>query len=96
MKDYVVSKQLTISTDDFFRLAPLAMEGLNFKIGEAAVYARIGDRQLKITTEKMENRKIGSLNLPQLKIDFRFNGWGKSEREEFMFRFDRVYQRGGG
>ena len=96
MKDYVVSKQLTISTDDFFRLAPLAMEGLNFKTGEGAVYARIGDRQLKITTEKMENRRIGSLNLPQLKIDFRFSGWEKSEREEFMFRFDRVYQRGGG
>ncbi len=86
-----------ISHDDFFRVFPSVVataawrrEGLGF-----AVEWPHGAR-LVATVSAQKQRRIASLTLPYVDVEFSFRGMGGPERDGFLLRFDRAFQKGGG
>jgi len=41
-------------------------------------------------------RRIAALSLPTTQVHFTFSGYSQQDIEQFMARFDRAFQRGGG
>lgn len=62
--------------------------------GQAEV--RIGAGRLTLDWQPQPDRVIGSLRLPRLRVNFRFDGVPDDARHAFMTRFDLYMQRGGG
>ena len=65
------------------------IDGDRIEIADSAgpILIRLGP-----TTE----RRIGMLRLPVTRVEFRFAEMPQAERERFMARFERYFQRGGG
>ncbi len=55
-----------------------------------------GDRTVIIDLGPQRYRTIASLRLPYLEARFTFLGLWTQERQKFMARFERYFQRGGG
>ena len=51
---------------------------------------------LRIRLSPQGERRIASLRLPVTVIEFSFPGWTQPRVDEFLARFDRCFQRGGG
>jgi len=51
---------------------------------------------ITITCEKMENRYIGSLAIPVMKVELDFRNYDVAQIESFMNLFDRAYLKLGG
>jgi len=86
-----------MSHDDFFRVfpavvapAPWRREGLSIHV-EWSHGARV-----VATVSAQKLRRIASLSLPYVDITFAFRGMGERERQDFLQRFDRAFQKGGG
>lgn len=91
---------MSISHDDFLRVLPAAVwkaaRTREFSIAGRKVTIGSGRRKVEIALSQESERRIGSLRLPSTKVSFAFHGFSKGEIEQFLSRFDRVYQRGGG
>ena len=51
---------------------------------------------LTLAWQPLPPLSIALLTLPRLRVSFRFEGVGESQRRDFMRRFDLYLQRGGG
>ncbi len=56
----------------------------------------VGDGRLHLGWTPLPSRRIALLNMPRLRVGFRFEAVPAPLRERFMRRFDLVLQRGGG
>jgi hypothetical protein len=85
-----------ITHSEFFRtlpaalgLTPYAVQGHDVIIGEDT-------RRLVISLSSEGRRRIAALSLPTTQVHFTFSGCSPQDVEQFMARFDRAFQRGGG
>ena len=86
-----------ITHADLFRLLPLALNGANFTVvGKKILVSDDSERSVTICFSAERERRLGSLTLPVTLLEFRFAGYGDNEKDLFMARFDRTFQRGGG
>jgi hypothetical protein len=92
----VISREMGITHSEFFRLFPLAAEGYDYAIEGDTVIVNRGHRNLTIRLSAEGERRIALLAVPVTHVEFEFNGFTEGEIGEFMGRFDRAYQRGGG
>ena len=92
----VITREMGISHSEFFRLFPLAAEGYDYAIEGNTVSLRQSHRSLIIRLSAESERRIALLTVPVTRVEFEFNGFSEGEMREFMERFDRAYQRGGG
>ena len=53
-------------------------------------------RCLKVQVSDEKTRAIATLRMPYLDICFEFSGFDDSERDAFLARFERAFQKGGG
>lgn len=90
------ARELGLTHAEFFRSLPPAISPRRFTAEEDTV--RIDDEGRTVTIElgPQRYRSIASLRLPFLEVTFTFTGYSASEREAFMERFERYFQRGGG
>ena len=56
----------------------------------------IGDGRLDLRWRELPPRQIALVRFPRLQVDFAFSAVGAASRRDFMHRFDRYMQRGGG
>jgi hypothetical protein len=90
-------KDMALTSDEFFRGVSLAMEGLDYRVDKTGVEAGSTQRGISISIEPLPPRRLsGLLSLPRAQVTISFRGYGADEEAQFLQRFDRVFQRGGG
>ena len=87
---------MTLTREDFLRLLPGAVGhepvqevGDTFSGGDAP-------RTWILRLFPLENRRLGSVNLPCHRVDLQLDGYTAPEAEAFLGRFLQGSQRGGG
>lgn len=83
---------------EFFRVLPAA-------IGEYK-YTRVGERvrvdhvdnnhRLDLVVTPLPDRQLGAFRIQRIDVQFTFSNMDEAQRNRFMHRFDRRFQRGGG
>lgn len=94
-----ISKEMGYTVEEFSNVLPRAMR--DWSIVEAqplvwSVITRDGEALAQITVMPRPDRRIASLTLPTLSVDIEFDTHDNERRIEFVRRFDRGFQKGGG
>ena len=90
------SRQMTLSREEFLRTLPAAVGRMPCTIEGDLLRLDDGKRCVTFRLSDVEPRRIGALSLPALNVEFLFIGYTKAQRQAFMDRFERYFQRGGG
>ena len=90
------TRELGLTHTEFFRSLPPAISPRTFTVDDDVVRIDDKGRTVTIRLGPQQHRSIASLQLPFLQVTFTFSGYATSEREAFMERFERYFQRGGG
>ena len=81
----------------FLRDVPRALGDLSYAVEGDRVAAGTADKGLTIALRPLAPRRLsGLLALERTEVTIEFHGYGATEREAFLERFYRAYQRGGG
>lgn len=89
-------REMTISHKEFYRLLPYALKNTDFEILNNQITVSYSDGRITIKPGIEYERKIASLVLPVLHVEFIFLNLSEDAIKQFYNFFDRAYQRGGG
>lgn len=89
-------REMSISLKEFYRLLPIALKDLEYQVANDQILFSYGNGKIIIKPGSEQERKIASLILPVLHVDFVFSNNSSEEIAQFLAGFSRVYQRGGG
>ncbi len=89
-------REMTISIKEFYRLLPFALKDVDFNIANNEISVSYRDGNILIKPGIEHERKIASLVLPVLYVEFFFSNISSAELKQFYATFERAYQRGGG
>ena len=96
-EDIVEQRGMGISHRDFYRIFPRVVEGAAVERDGLRVKVEWeGGKRLQIALSEEKVRKIALLRLIYLDLEFRFENFAESERDAFLERFHRAFQKGGG
>ena len=90
------TRELGLTHAEFHRSLPPAIAHRPCRLDGDRVIVEEGTRTVTITLGPQQQRRIASLRLPFVVVDFEFVGYTAAEFEDFMQRFERYFQRGGG
>ncbi len=96
MPAITIKREMTISRNEFFRLIPTALAGFDYQVKNDAIVFPYESGITTIAIVNETERKIASLALPVLHVQFEFDGIVESLSEELLKHFFKIYQRGGG
>lgn len=88
-----VTKIMALTIEDLFRLLPVLTTEDEIQVIENRIVLESG---LIIEFETLPPVEIGMMFMPRLKLEFRFDDWPANTIEEFIKRFNRTFQKGGG
>ena len=90
--------EMGITHNDFFRIFPRLVAPISVTREALCVTVawQAPARSLQVTLSKEKIRKIAALSIPYTELEFRFRDFSPSERREFLERFRRAFQKGGG
>ncbi|WP_052761103.1 hypothetical protein [Sedimenticola thiotaurini] len=89
-------RDMGLTLADFTRSLPGAIEPLTYRTEGRVFTIEHPAGSIVITLGETGERRIASLSLPVTPVEFQFNGLDETDRQRFMDRFDRYFQRGGG
>jgi hypothetical protein len=89
-------QEMSISHNDFYRLLPIALKNLRYEVVDGLINISYVNGNIEINPGREHNRKIASLILPVLHVNFTFTNIISDDIEQFLANFNRTYQRGGG
>ena len=95
-KPRVVEKDMATTLPEFFRLLPRFVGGCDHAMRDDGVEIGTPERRIVISAKALEPRIIASLVLDRCRVELVFTGFEDGEIADFLTRFDRVYQKGGG
>jgi hypothetical protein len=90
------TRELGLTHAEFHRSLPPAIAHRPFRLDGDRVIVEEGPRTVTISLGPQQQRRIASLRLPFVVVDFEFTGFTEAEFQDFMKRFERYFQRGGG
>jgi hypothetical protein len=83
---------------EFFRVLPSAIGDYQYTVTRNVVH--IGhpdnDQALELRITPLPDRRLGLMRIQHIDVQFLFSNMTEQQRDQFMHRFDRRYQRGGG
>ncbi|MCP3663378.1 MAG: hypothetical protein GY696_12935 [Gammaproteobacteria bacterium] len=88
--------EMGLTREEFFRSLPAAVSPCQFQIEGYTITVQNMNGDVSIVLTQKKPRKIGMLSLPVMMVAFSFPEWPDIDRNQFMHRFERYYQRGGG
>jgi len=94
--DIQFRKQMGITRKEFLRNLAVAFSGRPYRVEHNEVVVPDAGRCIAIRLSEQQDRRIGSLQLPRMLVEFIFSGYSDSEAETLMKHIDRHLQRGGG
>ena len=66
-------------------------------MGDRRVRLNLGpDTALEIQLSEQKYRRLATLKIPYMDIEFEFTGANETQRIEFFEKFERKFQKGGG
>lgn len=90
-------KDMALNLADFLRGLDAAMGGLPYRVVERRVTSGTPEKGIEIEIDPLPPRVLGGLlKVERSQVTLVFSGYGERERNDFLIRFDRAYQRGGG
>ena len=90
------SRDMGITHREFFRTLPAALASTPYTVQGRDVIISDDARCLVISLSPEGRRRIAALSLPTTQAHFTFSGYSPQDVDQFMARFDRAFQRGGG
>ncbi len=87
---------MSISHQEFFRTLPRLLGGRPVAQEDSTIEIADGAKHLAITLAPETKRRVGAMQLPSTRVDFRFHGYTESEVRVFIADFDLHFRRGGG
>lgn len=92
----VVERVMSITRADFLRLLPLVIEAEGL-IEQSTLDVRVTEKgqSVRIYLFEEADTMVASLRLPRLRVRIELPP-SPAAAKDFMFRFDRAFQRGGG
>jgi len=90
------TRELGLTHAEFHRSLPPAIAHRPFTAEDTRVRIEDAGRSVIIDLGPQRYRCIASLRVPYVEATFEFSGFSSSERQAFMDRFERYFQRGGG
>ena len=96
MNKRFVHRLMSITVDDFYRRLPAALDSYQYKLYEHRIVILVENKQIQINLAIMPDHVCGALSLPVLAVDIDFADISDDSVQEFLMKFDRPYQRGGG
>jgi hypothetical protein len=81
---------------EFMRSLPAAVEGMDCRVDGPRIEIADAGRRIEILLGPEQERRLGSLALPQTQVNLSFEGFSEEQRKDFLRRFDLAFQRGGG
>ena len=93
--DYV--KDMALSKREFERSVKIAMDGMDYTLHGDTLTSGTDDHGIKIQLEPLPARVLSALiKLERWRVTISISGYDESAEADFMTRFDRAFQRGGG
>lgn len=91
-----VTREFGLSHGDFFRIFPRVWPAYQ-TVGEHHVRLEFSPAScLDIRLSAQQYRRLATLKIPYMDIEFIFSGVDESQRTEFFEKFERAFQKGGG
>jgi len=83
---------------EFFRVLPAAIGEYKYTQEGDLVSIRHSDNdhQIDLTVRPLPDRRLGAFRIQRIDVQFAFSNMSQAQRDTFMARFDRRFQRGGG
>jgi hypothetical protein len=93
---HIIRREMTISHREFNRILKAAckQEFKTARSDQSEFENSDGTINLKLSAES--SKRIGSIDLPITELTITFRSMTEEEIKDFMLRFDRAFQRGGG
>jgi hypothetical protein len=88
--------EMTTTQADFRRLLPAAVNHVPYVEEDGVFLHRVGTRGWRIALAPLPRLEIGLIRLERHSVEFEFSGFSDGEIENFMARFEKYFQRGGG
>ena len=91
-------RDMGYSSKEFFRVLPAALGAFEFsKKGDRIHIHHPDDAQaLELRIDALPDRRLGAFRIEHIAVEFSFSNMSAAQRKQFMTRFDRHFQRGGG
>ena len=91
-------KDMGLTPKEFAAALPNAVRGdiAQTDASDLSFYIKDDERSVFIICEPLENRKIGSLSLPRLKVEIKLSHFDKAKTDSFLDKFNLAYFRMGG
>lgn len=95
MRD-VIEREMTMTRNEFWRVLEKGFAAQ--LLSQSAQHAEIGidGGRVSLTLTEQGTRRAGALQLPIMKLRLEFDDLNESARRQFLDRFYRTFQRGGG
>lgn len=90
------TREMGLTPGEFLRTLPNAIGQAEYCVQGDEIVIRSGSGRVRILLHPTLQRRIGMLALPVTPVEFSFQGLDPEERKQFMTRFERHFQRGGG
>ncbi len=91
-------RDMGYSESEFFRILPAALgEYQSTTSGNTTLITHPDNtRQLQLEVTPLPDRVLGAFRIRRIDVQFTFSNIDDAARSQFMQRFDRRFQRGGG
>lgn len=96
MRNKNFNREMGFTRREFDRILPAALAQRSFDTEGGKVSLSVANGRMMLDISEQKFRKIASISLPYLEIEFSFENMDEAEIEETMRYFDLRYQRGGG
>lgn len=83
---------------EFFRVLPAAIGDYQHSVAGNTIHIKHpdNDQALELRITPLPDRRLGLIRIQHIDVQFLFSNMTPEQRNQFMFRFDRRFQRGGG
>jgi hypothetical protein len=83
---------------EFFRVLPAAVGDYQYTVSGDTIHISHphNNQTLELRITPLPDRRLGLIRIQHIDVQFSFSNMSEEQRNKFMFRFDRRFQRGGG
>ncbi len=92
----MVTKDMAITLPEFLRLLPLLAGNCAHEMRDDGIAIGTPGRGVVISAQAASPRVLASLVLQRCRVRIAFAGLERREAADFLARFERLYQKGGG
>lgn len=94
--DVVITKEMGISHEEFFRNIPRVPDTDDYLTNGDGIVIESEGKSLSISISEQSERRIALIVLPVTNVTLTFSGYDEVGVRDVMEKFDRAFQRGGG